>query len=278
LWEIEVDHGSTESLILNLILNARDAMPEGGKLTIETANKTFDADIEVASSETLKRGSYVVLSVTDTGHGIPKDLLDKIFEPFFTTKSQGKGTGLGLSMVHGFIKQSGGTVHVYSEPNVGTTFKIYFKASDHGLSSEPPVEASVAVDLLSKELRILLAEDEIEVAKIFAKTLEKLGCSVIIAVNGDEALTLFQADPTYDLLLTDIVMPGELMGTHLAKAVRAIREDLPVIFMSGYADEALVHGNGLRREDIRLSKPVSRADLIQAVHQAMGAGDNKGVN
>lgn len=270
LWEIEVDYSSTESLILNLILNARDAMPEGGKLTIETANKTFEADLEEAPSDTLKRGRYVVLSVSDTGHGIPKGVLDKIFEPFFTTKAQGKGSGLGLSMLHGFIKQSGGTVHVYSEPNIGTTFKIYFKASDESLSSKSPVDPSVPVDLVGNELRILLAEDEVEVAKVFAKTLEKLGCSVVTAANGDEALNLFQADPTYDLLLTDIVMPGELMGTHLAKAARAIREDLPVIFMSGYADEALVHGNGLRPEDIRLSKPVSRADLIKAVRQAVG--------
>ncbi|MGP6086312.1 PAS domain S-box protein [Antarctobacter jejuensis] len=271
LWEIDVDHSLTESLILNLILNARDAMPEGGKLTVETSNEIIDYDIEDAARETLGRGRYVVLTVTDTGHGIPKDVLDQIFEPFFTTKAPGKGSGLGLSMVHGFIKQSGGTVQVHSEANVGTTFKIYFCAADDGLSSELPVETNAAAELMSMKLRILLAEDEIEVAKILAKTLEKFGCSVVTAASGDEALSLFQANPTYDLLLTDIVMPGELMGTHLAKSVREIREDFPVIFMSGYADEALVHGNGLISEDIRLSKPVSQIDLMEAVRLAMAS-------
>ncbi len=271
LWEIMVDHSSTESLILNLILNARDAMPQGGDLTIETANKTIDADIIEAPNETLLHGDYVVLSVSDTGHGIPRDILDRIFEPFFTTKATGRGTGLGLAMIRGFIKQSGGTVHVYSEQDIGTTFKIYFRASKHEpapnlLKAQPETKDALT------GVKILLAEDDIQVAKVIAMILERLGSSVTLAANGDEALKIFQTDPDFSLLLTDIVMPGELMGTHLAKALRDIRRDLPVIFMSGYADEAMVHGNGLRPEDIKLSKPVSRADLVQSIQEVLKLG------
>jgi len=268
LWKIEVDHGSTESLILNLLLNARDAMPQGGKLTIETSNKVVGSDLVEAPNETLQQGKYVVLSVTDTGHGIPKEIADRIFEPFFTTKAVGTGSGLGLSMIQGFIKQSGGTVHVYSEEGIGTTFRVYFKAKTDSQSIKMEVDSPVST-LPFQGVKVLLAEDEAEVAKIIATTLEKQGCLVTVAESGDKALSVFLADPNFDLLLTDIVMPGELMGTHLAKAIRTIQHDLPVIFMSGYANEALVHGNGLRPEDIRLSKPISRSDLLQSIERVV---------
>ncbi|WP_052700918.1 PAS domain S-box protein [Loktanella sp. S4079] len=268
LWKIEVDAGSTESLILNLLLNARDAMPQGGRLTIETTNKVIGADLLEAPNETLQQGQYVLLSVTDTGHGIPDEILDRIFEPFFTTKPVGTGSGLGLSMIQGFIKQSGGTVHVYSEENIGTTFNIYFRAATKQDALTAPEDVTIRA-LPFQGVRVLLAEDETEVAKIIAKTLEKQGCLVTSAMNGDEALSIFQTNPHFDLLLTDIVMPGSLMGTHLAQSIRNIRDDLPVIFMSGYANEALVRGNGVHPDDIRLSKPISRADLLKAVDEAL---------
>ncbi len=268
LWNIEVDNAGAESLLLNLVLNARDAMPGGGKLTIETANVVVSEDMLEDSREILTKGTYVVLCVSDTGHGIPKEIIHRVFEPFFTTKAAGAGSGLGLSMIQGFIKQSGGSVHVYSEPDIGTTFKIYFKAIAEDTDAQP-AERPPTPKAQFEGLHILLAEDEAEVAKIIKMTLERFGCTVLPAASGDEALELFMATPSVDLLLTDIVMPGALMGTHLARALRDLRPDLPVIFMSGYANEAQVHGNGLRPEDIRLSKPVSREALSEALHAVL---------
>lgn len=273
LWEIEADRSSSESALLNLILNARDAMPQGGKLIIETSNVVIDHDYAESQNELLEKGRYVVLSVTDTGQGMSKDVMNRIFEPFFTTKIAGAGSGLGLSMIQGFIKQSGGSVHVYSEPGVGTTFKIYFKARDQGVGVRPDQKRSVQETADFAGAKILVAEDEIQVLRIIKRTLEGLGCVVTTAASGDEALHLFEENPDFDLLVTDIVMPGKLMGTHLAKAARAIRSDLPVIFMSGYADEAMVHGNGLRPEDIRLSKPTARSNLIVAVKRALAIAE-----
>ncbi|GAA6189556.1 ATP-binding protein [Litorivita sp. NS0012-18] len=266
LWQIEVDNAGAESLLLNLVLNARDAMQGGGKLTIETANVVVSEDMLEDSREILTKGTYVVLCVSDTGHGIPKEIIHRVFEPFFTTKVAGAGSGLGLSMIQGFIKQSGGSVHVYSEAGIGTTFKIYFKAIAQDAAAQE-VKRPPAPKAQFDGLHILLAEDEPEVAKIIKLTLERLGCTVVCAASGDEALEIFLETPSVDLLLTDIVMPGALMGTHLARAVRDLRPDMPVIFMSGYANEAQVHGNGLRAEDIRLSKPVTRDALGAALRR-----------
>ncbi|KAE9628331.1 ATP-binding protein [Parasedimentitalea maritima] len=268
LWPIKADISSTESAVLNLIVNARDAMREGGQLTIETSNIRIDEDYLDARQEKMEPGRYVMLAVSDTGHGIPDAALDKIFEPFFSTKALGAGTGLGLSMILGFMRQSGGMVQVYSEPDVGTTFKLYFKA----FTDE--VEATVTervqkVSLTGDGQKILVAEDDKHVLPILVATLEKAGYGVTAARSGDEAFALFEADPTFDLLLTDIMMPGTLKGIALSRAVREKVADLPVIFMSGYSNEATVHGNGLRPEDIRLMKPVMRADLLTAIKETL---------
>ena len=270
LWTVEADPGVAESALLNLILNARDAMPAGGKLTIETSNVRIDELYVDNRNEELVAGRYVMVAVSDTGSGIAQESLERIFDPFFTTKSPGKGSGLGLPMVLGFMRQSGGTVQVYSEPGVGSTFKLYFPATaQHEASTDLPKRDTLPD---GRGKRILIAEDEEEVLTVLTAMLGASGYEVTEAKTGDQAKAIFDADPHFDLLLTDIVMPGTLQGTSLARELRAITSSLPVIFMSGYASEATVHGNGLRPEDIRLMKPVMRRDLLDAVARALQSG------
>lgn len=268
LWNIEADPSSTESALLNLILNARDAMPNGGKLTLETENVRVDQSYVDSRKQKLEPGRYVMLAVSDTGSGIPQDTLMQIFEPFFSTKPPGSGSGLGLSMIHGFMIQSGGTVQVYTELGFGTTFKLYFRAVDPNKNG-PDHATELSRLAKSKGQRILVVEDEPEVLTVIVSILENAGYSVASANSGDLARDMFQADPEFDLLLTDIVIPGTLQGTTLSKALREITPELPAIFMSGYASEATVHGNGLRTQDVRLMKPVSRIDLLTAVAKAL---------
>lgn len=268
LWQVKADPSSTESALLNLILNARDAMAHGGNLTIETANVRIDEEYADSRNETLKPGRYVMLAISDTGHGIPTDKLNSIFEPFFSTKGPGAGSGLGLSMIEGFMRQSGGTVQVYSELDVGSTFKLYFPAHLTG-GEETEIKTVQPKKVSKKGSNLLVAEDEPEVLRVLVANLEKAGYSITQAKSGDQAKEIFDADPSFDLLLTDIVMPGELQGTTLAHSLRQKRPDLPVVFMSGYASEATVHGNGLRPDDIRLMKPVGRAALLAAIEKSL---------
>ncbi len=272
LWPTEVDPSSAESGLLNLILNARDAMPDGGKLTIETSNIRIDDDYVALRGEEIEPGRYVLLAVSDTGEGIAQNDLERIFEPFFTTKPVGAGTGLGLSMLEGFMRQSGGTIRVYSEPGVGTTFKLYFAAAtavEEPVHVTPPEAASENARNIAT---VLLVEDNIDVRTIIRAALVKAGYRVLDAVNGDQGRLVFEQHPNIDLLVTDIVMPGELQGTTLARMLRSQRPDLPVVFMSGYASEATVHGNGLLPQDIRLMKPIRRDDLLRAVNRALAPG------
>ena len=228
----------------------------------------IDEDYVESRNEDMKPGRYVLLAVSDNGHGIPGDILEDIFEPFYTTKPPGSGSGLGLSMILGFMKQSGGAVRVYSEPGVGTTFKLYFKAVTAEVS-KPRRLLSSALPTSRSAARILVVEDETGVLDILKSTLTKAGYDIQTARSGDEAYAIFENDPNFELLLTDIVMPGTLQGTTLAAALRAKYPALRVIFMSGYASEATVHGNGLRPEDIRLMKPVGRSDLTKAIEKAL---------
>tara|TARA_R110002074_G_scaffold1107_1_gene6574 strand:- start:7907 stop:9856 length:1950 start_codon:yes stop_codon:yes gene_type:complete len=270
LWDVEVDETSIETSIINILLNARDAMPDGGKVTIETANMRIGEEYVSERDEDIDPGRYVMLAISDTGHGIPPDKLEHVFEPFYTDKSVGLGSGLGLSMVHGFVKQSGGAIRIYSEVGVGTTFKLYFKAATQAVVP-PKREPHERPHSPSERTEILIAEDEEEVMRILKRTLEGAGYSVTTATNGDEALDMFNANSGFDLLLTDVVMPGKLQGPALAKAIRLIDPGLPCIFLSGYASEATVHGNGLKPSDIRLMKPVSRVDLLSAVSKALNS-------
>ncbi|WP_417210952.1 ATP-binding protein [Antarctobacter sp.] len=268
LWDVELDATSAENAIINILLNARDAMPEGGRVTIETANMRIGEEYVSERDEDIEPGRYVMLAISDTGHGIPADKLDSIFEPFYTEKPVGEGSGLGLSMVQGFIKQSGGAIRVYSEVGVGTTFKLYFKAAEkHEQDARP--EPQKTLQPPSGAASILVAEDESEVMRILKRTLEDAGYDVTTAQTGDEALEIYQAVGQFDLLITDVVMPGRLLGPGLAKAIRQIDPALPCIFLSGYAAEATVHGNGLKPSDVRLMKPIGRADLLNAVSNAL---------
>lgn len=274
LWEVEVDETSMESSIINILLNARDAMPDGGKVTIETANMCIGNEDVHELGEDVGPGRYVVLAISDTGHGIPADKLEQVFEPFYTDKDVGMGSGLGLSMVHGFIKQSGGAIRVYSEVGVGTTFKLYFKATTQAKATTQS-DQHKHLNLDGEGTKILVAEDEVEVMRILERTLVNAGYSVTTAGTGDEALEIFKANPRFDLLLTDIVMPGSLQGPALAKAIRSIDPDVPCIFLSGYASEATVHGNGLKPSDKRLMKPASRKELLGAVAKTLQAAAEK---
>ncbi len=276
LWDVELDVGSMENALINIMLNARDAMPNGGKITIETANMRIGDEYLAERNEDIEPGRYVMLAITDTGSGIPYEDFEKIFEPFHTNKPVGKGSGLGLSMVHGFVKQSGGTIRVYSELGVGTTFKLYFKALARGAADIVPAKV-ISQFPSSGRAEVLLAEDEIGVMIVVRRILEGAGYSVTAASSGDEALKLFQESDHFDVLLTDVVMPGQLQGPELAKEIRTLKPEFPCIFMSGYAAEATVHGNGLLPSDIRLMKPVGRVDLLQAVAQALAHGRRDGI-
>ena len=265
LPQIRVDRSSAASAILNLMVNARDAMPEGGELRIMTRKRQLSTKDLATLGLDLAAGAYVELSVLDTGEGIPADKLQTVFEPFYTTKGPGAGSGLGLSMVQGFVVQSGGSIRITSDLGKGTCVSLYFPAIE--TSDQKPALGQVSTGQRASQgmLRILLAEDEPEVRKVLERTLERLGHTVVAAKDGDSALRVFEGDQDFDLLMTDIVMPGRLQGTALARAVRSLRPGFPVIVMTGYTDVPLDEATGLNPEDIRLSKPVARADLIRAI-------------
>ncbi|WP_083100406.1 ATP-binding protein [Pseudophaeobacter leonis] len=267
LWPVAADRSSLESALLNLILNAQHAMAGHGKVTIEATNLYIDKPIIGAGKDELAPGRYVVLSVSDTGEGIKEEDLASVFEPFFTTKPPGSGSGLGLSMTIGFMRQSGGTIQVATERGVGTTFKLFFPVTTQ--KEQPARPEKSQAGLSGSGRSVLIAEDEVAVRDTLVAMLSRAGYRVTAATSGDEALKILQADPTFDLLLTDIVMPGRLQGTHLASAVKQLRADLPVIFMSGYASESTLQGTELNPDDTRLMKPVRRADLLAALANAL---------
>jgi PAS domain S-box-containing protein len=268
LWDVDLDATSLENALINILLNARDAMPDGGKMTIETANMRIGEEYVSERNENIEPGRYVMLAISDTGHGILSDKIDQVFEPFYTDKPVGHGSGLGLSMVQGFIKQSGGAIRIYSEVGVGTTFKLYFRVSDQEIA-KPEIDVRKRIDYSRSRVAILVVEDEEEVMYVLKRVLQGAGYWVTTADSGDEALEVFKSNGRFDLLLTDVVMPGKLQGPALAKAIRSIDPDLPCIFLSGYASEATVHGNGLKPSDIRLMKPASRSDLLSAISKAL---------
>ncbi len=271
LWTVMADRNLFENALLNLVINARDALPSGGRLTIETANLRITEDYVAERHEDLVPGRYVMVAVSDTGTGISPEVLSRIFEPFFTTKEAHKGSGLGLSMVHGFVKQLGGTIRVYSEAGVGTTVKLMLRATmAEGGSDREEAAAPEAVSL--PPARILLVEDDPGVRKVLCLRLAREGFDIREAADAEEAIRIFEKEAPFDLLLTDVVMPGRLMGPMLARRLREHQPGLKVIFLSGYPNEAAIHGNGLRPEDIQLMKPVGSADLLRALAKALGRG------
>ncbi len=266
LWTAFVDPSQLETAVLNLCINARDAMPEGGHLTIETANVALD-DAYARAHDEVTPGDYVMVAVSDTGEGMTPEVAARVFEPFFTTKDVGKGSGLGLSMVHGFLKQSGGHVKVYSEPRHGTTIKLYLpRASGEAESARAAAEAPVEG---GKE-KILLVEDDAGVLAYAAAQLADLGYAVVAVKNGAQALDAIKASPDFDLLFTDVVMPA-MNGTQLAVEARKLMPGLRVLFTSGYTENAIVHHGRLDAGVKLLNKPYRRHDLATKVRQALDA-------
>ncbi|MEQ9489446.1 MAG: PAS domain S-box protein [Alphaproteobacteria bacterium] len=271
---IRADASQLESAVLNLAVNARDAMPEGGVLSIETDSVRVDGDDDPLSHE-LAPGRYIRISVTDTGCGMPPEVVEKIFEPFFTTKDTGKGTGLGLSMVFGFVKQSGGHVTIYSEPGQGTTVRLYFPRV-RGDAPEDDDEPAPSAGNVSGAT-ILMAEDDKRVREFAAGVLENLGCRVIEAASGREALEMLRLHPDIDLLFTDIVMPGGMTGIDLGRHARVIRPGLPVLYTSGYAEQALRESGSVDLDSHWLPKPYTAASLTPKIAIALaGKADVNG--
>jgi PAS domain S-box-containing protein len=263
-----VDLTQLESALLNLCVNARDAMPGGGKLIIETGAATLDSDYAELNPD-VTPGQYILVAVSDTGCGISPENLSRVFDPFFTTKEVGKGTGLGLSMVYGFAKQSQGHIKIYSEPGHGTSVKLYLPKADQE-SESSNLEATLIADLHGSEF-ILLVEDNAPVRE-FAKTqLHYLGYRVLEAANGKDALKILREHQDIDLLFTDVVMPGGLNGRELAHEARKLYPALKVLFCSGYAESAILH-LGLLDEDLQLlNKPYSRLQLARRIRGMLTA-------
>jgi CheY-like chemotaxis protein len=268
LWLTSVDHNQLESAILNLAVNARDAMPGGGKLTIETANAHLD-EAYVALHRELAAGQYVQIAVTDTGTGMSAEVAAKAFDPFFTTKDVGQGTGLGLSQVYGFVKQSGGHVKIYSEPGEGTTVRLYLPRL---IVADPVTERSGEANIpggSSHEL-ILVVEDDQQVRLQTVEMLRELGYAVISAADGREALQLLEKHTDIKLLFTDVALPGNLNGRQLADEVIFRRPEMKVLFTTGYAKNAIVHQGRLDTGVELLSKPFTFPALAEKVRQVLG--------
>jgi PAS domain S-box-containing protein len=268
LWQAFIDPVQLESALLNLCINARDAMAGGGKLTIDTANVILD-DAYAALHAEVVPGPYVQVAVSDTGSGIAPDDVAYVFEPFFTTKEKGKGTGLGLSMVYGFVKQSGGHIKLYSEQGHGTTVHIYLprvQAGDRDVDEPRPPAGE-----LHGDEHILLVEDDELVRSHAARLLGDLGYRVTIAANGPQALALLQQGLQVDLLFTDVIMPGGLNGPQLAAEAKKLAPDLPVLYTSGYTENAIVHHGRVDPGTVLLQKPYRRQALAEKIRQALAA-------
>lgn len=264
-WHCEVDPNQLETAIVNLVVNARDAMPDGGQIDIEACYAHFDSD--AAKAAELPVGDYIHILVKDNGQGIDPMALERVFEPFFTTKDVGQGTGLGLSMVQGFVKQSGGCIRLVSEVGQGTTARIYLPAvrSEVHVEREIP-ELSVAA---GNRQRVLLVEDDPVLREVISVQLQILGFIVMVAETAQEALEMLCEEPSVSLMLTDVMLPGGMNGRQLSEQAGQIREGLAVVFMSGYSDDLLMENDRLDDNLILLQKPFKQAQLAGALNQAL---------
>ena len=267
LWRTMVDANQLENALLNLAVNARDAMPQGGRLTVETANTYLD-DAYAAQHEDVTPGQYVMIAVSDTGTGMDRETLDRVFEPFFTTKDVGHGTGLGLSQVYGFIKQSQGHVKLYSEPGQGTVAKLYLPRL-LGEVAEVEIQAAEPAIPAGRGELILVVEDEAAVREHSVASLRELGYRVMAAGDGRSALRLLEREPAIRMLFTDVGLPGGMSGRQLADAARIPRPDLRVLYTTGYARNAIVHGGVLDPGTQLLPKPFSHAALAAKVRAVL---------
>jgi signal transduction histidine kinase len=263
-----VDPSQLTTAILNLALNARDAMPTGGKLALETNNVYLDEGYATMHSE-VTAGNYVLVAVSDTGSGIPAADLEKVFDPFFTTKEVGKGTGLGLSMVFGFVKQSNGHIKIYSEEGHGTTVKLYLPRAT-GLQATA-VETLVSSSIEGGNEVVLVVEDDALVRRYVITQIESLGYTTLEASNAAEAMTIINADANIDLLFTDVIMPGSMNGRQLVDEALKRRPTLKTLFTSGYTENAIVHHGRLDSGVLLLAKPYRKSDLARMIRQALGS-------
>jgi PAS domain S-box-containing protein len=264
LWLTRIDPSQLESALLNLAINARDAMPNGGRITIETANKWLDA--RAAKERDVEPGQYVSLCVTDTGTGMTAEVIERAFDPFYTTKPLGGGTGLGLSMVHGFARQSGGQVRIYSEVGIGTTMCLYLPRFAGELDAHEP-EADAGAFGASDGETVLVIDDEEPIRMLIAEVLREAGYRVLEAADGPAGLKLLQSGGRIDLLVTDVGLPGALNGRQVADAGRATRPDLKVLFVTGYAENAVVGNGHLDAGMAVITKPFAMASLASRVRE-----------
>jgi signal transduction histidine kinase/CheY-like chemotaxis protein/CHASE3 domain sensor protein len=271
LWSVSADQTEIERVVMNLALNSRDAMPDGGRLIIETSNVMIDEEYASTHADTAP-GPYAMISVTDTGSGMTREVLDKVFEPFFTTKEKGKGTGLGLPSVYGIIRQSGGFVWVYSEPERGTTFKIYLPKSNTiaPISRQSPIQNR----RVGPET-ILLVEDDLEVRQVAMRILKQNGYRVLEAGNGADALRICEDEgDDVDLIVTDIVMP-EMGGSELAKKVRELKPEARILFTSGYTEDAVVRQSLLHAGEAFIEKPFTPGSLTKKTREILDSGGSE---
>ena len=269
LWPAMADATQVESAIANLAINARDAMPNGGRMTLETANKHLDPRYADTNPDA-QPGDYVMLAVSDTGTGIPPEVLTRVFEPFFTTKEQGKGSGLGLSMVYGFAKQSRGHVKIYSEVGHGTTVRLYLPRAGEQKPAAATASAPVASDPDRIDAAILVVEDNIDVRRIVCRLLRDFGCTVIEASSGQAALDFLHSDKKIDLMFSDVVMPGGMSGTELVQAARALRPGIKTLLTTGFAEASLRSQVKFADAGEIITKPYRRQDLARKLRSVLG--------
>jgi len=268
LWQVEIDPGQIEQVIMNLAINAKDAMPCGGKLTIETANADLDENYSHEHGiEEKKSGRYVMLAVSDTGIGMDKETHEHIFEPFFTTKKVGKGTGLGLATVYGIVKQNNGFIWVYSEPKQGAIFKVYLPEVKK--DADPEKKEKKSVVKLNGSETVLIVEDDGLLRNLTQNTLQRYGYKVLDAENGEDAIRVCKEyDGRIDLMITDVVMP-KIGGREAAKRLLPLYPQMKVIYMSGYTDDAIVHHGVLEPGLNFLEKPFTPKGLARKVREVL---------
>jgi CheY-like chemotaxis protein len=266
---IRIDPGQLDQIVMNLVVNARDAMPDGGSVTIEVGHTEFEEAYALEHFE-VNPGSYVMLAVSDTGQGMDRETREHVFEPFFTTKERGRGTGLGLATIYGIVRQAGGHIWLYSEPGRGTTFKLYFPAVGEAATEKPEPAGGVRLEAAGS---VLLVEDEPAVRDMTRRMLERAGYAVVAVEEGAAALeVLADSDTAIDILVTDVVMPN-MSGIELADRVMTLRPETGVVLLSGYTAETLDLDRVLARGARFVTKPVASRDLLRAIAEARAAGD-----
>lgn len=270
LWPVRLDLHQLDTALLNLATNARDAMPNGGKFSIETANIKFSEDYVIKNNENFEAGRYVMVAISDTGIGIPREHQDHVVEPFFTTKPSGEGSGMGLAMVQGFVNQSRGIMRVHSEVGFGTTVKLYFPAMGEDEPRDTYQEGfSDPAERNDRLSEVLVVEDEEDVRKIIVSQLRSAGLKVMDVASGDIAVTLLDSGYRPKLILSDVILSGKIQGPELGRIAHEKVRDLKVVFLSGYPNEAATMSSHMLDTDVQLIKPVRKDKLIRTVKRAL---------